>query len=73
MKRLSSYDDRKKNLAHRMLALSKLDPSLYEEMLSILPEELSQQVQERIEGMSILMENHPPMKTLQQASEKANG
>jgi len=73
MERMEEYADRKKNLAMRMLALSQLDPSLYAEMLKVLPDELSQQVRERVEGMKILCPDNEPMQTLARYAERAEG
>lgn len=74
MKRMKEYEDGRKNLALRMMALSQLDPALYEEMLKVLPVELSHQVREHVESMKILcqVESESPAITLAKYAE-SNG
>jgi len=74
MERMEEYSDRKKNLALRMMALSRLDPALYDELLKVLPADLSEQVKEHVESMKILcqVENETPVQTLSRYAE-SNG
>lgn len=74
MERMETYEDRKKNLALRMMALSRVDPALYDDMLKVLPVELSQQVQEHVESMKILcqVDAESPLQTLAKHAE-SNG
>jgi len=74
MKRMEKYEDNKKNLALRMMALSTVDPVLYEELLGAMPADLSEHVKDRVEGLKILfpLEGEAPMQSLAKYAE-SNG